>query len=548
MAKKNGNILIVDDNRGVLTALQLLLKPYFEGIITLPSPVTLPSVLRERSWQVVLLDMNFTSGINTGNEGLYWLHKIKKQCPTLPVVLFTAYADIDLAVRGIKEGATDFVVKPWNNQKLVETLLNAVSASETKSPANGPNAGRTAESSHLFADTRNMYWGNSPAMQQLRLLVEKVASTDANILITGENGTGKEMLAREIHSLSPRNRQEMVSVDMGAVTESLFESELFGHMKGSFTDAHADRAGKFEAASRSTLFLDEIGNLPYHLQAKLLTAIQRRSIVRVGSNTPIPVDIRLICATNRNLPEMVAKGEFREDLLYRINTIHLEIPSLRERPEDIIPLAELFIARFCKQYDKPPVRLTDGACEKLTLHPWYGNIRELEHAIEKAIIICDNETLPAELFQLARRTGTPEAAASTLEEMEMQMIRKTLDKCSGNLSAVAAQLGITRQTLYNKMKKYGLYLFIPCCRQSGSSTPCRGDVDCRRILGRALYCAAFHSPVLAAEAIPPSCAEGAFHARRHRKQRQCHPLLRNGKHCRRTPREPCIEPGCPYTL
>ena len=435
MAKKNGNILIVDDNRGVLTALQLLLKPYFEGIITLPSPVTLPSVLRERSWQVVLLDMNFTSGINTGNEGLYWLHEIKKQCPTLPVVLFTAYADIDLAVRGIKEGATDFVVKPWNNQKLVETLLNAVSASETKSPANGPNAGRTAESSHLFADTRNMYWGNSPAMQQLRLLVEKVASTDANILITGENGTGKEMLAREIHSLSPRNRQEMVSVDMGAVTESLFESELFGHMKGSFTDAHADRAGKFEAASRSTLFLDEIGNLPYHLQAKLLTAIQRRSIVRVGSNTPIPVDIRLICATNRNLPEMVAKGEFREDLLYRINTIHLEIPSLRERPED---------------------KLTDGACEKLTLHPWYGNIRELEHAIEKAIIICDNETLPAALFQLARRTGTPEAAASTLEEMEMQMIRKTLDKCSGNLSAVAAQLGITRQTLYNKMKKYGL--------------------------------------------------------------------------------------------
>ena len=456
MAKKNGNILIVDDNRGVLTALQLLLKPYFEGIITLPSPVTLPSVLRERSWQVVLLDMNFTSGINTGNEGLYWLHEIKKLCPTLPVVLFTAYADIDLAVRGIKEGATDFVVKPWNNQKLVETLLNAVSASETKSPANGPNAGRTAESSHLFADTRNMYWGNSPAMQQLRLLVEKVASTDANILITGENGTGKEMLAREIHSLSPRNRQEMVSVDMGAVTESLFESELFGHMKGSFTDAHADRAGKFEAASRSTLFLDEIGNLPYHLQAKLLTAIQRRSIVRVGSNTPIPVDIRLICATNRNLPEMVAKGEFREDLLYRINTIHLEIPSLRERPEDIIPLAELFIARFCKQYDKPLVRLTDGAREKLTLHPWYGNIRELEHAIEKAIIICDNETLPAELFQLARRTGTPEAAASTLEEMEMQMIRKTLDKCSGNLSAVAAQLGITRQTLYNKMKKYGL--------------------------------------------------------------------------------------------
>ena len=445
--KKSGNILIVDDNRGVLTALQLLLKPYFDKITVLSSPVTLPATLREDTWQAVLLDMNFTSGINTGNEGLYWLHEIKKQYPALPVVLFTAYADIDLAVRGIKEGATDFIVKPWDNGKLVETLLNAAQ----NAPASGKKTATTPAST-----ASSMYWGESPVMQQLRMLVEKVAATDANILITGENGTGKEMLAREIHALSARHRKEMISVDMGAITESLFESELFGHVKGAFTDAHTDRPGKFEVADHSTLFLDEIGNLPYHLQAKLLTAIQRRSIVRVGSNTPIPVDIRLICATNRNLPEMVAKGEFREDLLYRINTIHLEIPSLRERPEDIIPLAELFIARFCKQYDKPPVRLTDGACEKLTLHPWYGNIRELEHAIEKAIIICDNETLPAELFQLARRTGTPEAAASTLEEMEMQMIRKTLDKCSGNLSAVAAQLGITRQTLYNKMKKYGL--------------------------------------------------------------------------------------------
>lgn len=430
--------------------MQLLLKPYFEQITTLSSPVTLPSVLRQQTWQVVLLDMNFTSGINTGNEGLYWLHEIKKQCPALPVVLFTAYADIDLAVRGIKEGATDFIVKPWDNQKLVETLLNAATLHK-KSSATAKRA-----DTHPAADGHSMYWGNSGIMQQLRLLVEKVATTDANILITGENGTGKEMLAREIHSLSQRRQQEMVSVDMGAVTESLFESELFGHMKGSFTDAHTDRAGKFEAANHSSLFLDEIGNLPYHLQAKLLTAIQRRSIVRVGSNTPIPIDIRLICATNRNLSDMVAKGEFREDLLYRINTIHLEIPSLRERTEDIIPLAERFISRFCKQYDKPAVQLTDGAREKLMLHPWYGNIRELEHAIEKAIIICDSDRLSAELFQLPRRTDVPEAAASTLEEMEMQMIRKTLDKCNGNLSAVASQLGITRQTLYNKMKKYGL--------------------------------------------------------------------------------------------
>ena len=441
----------MDDNRSILAALQLLMGNYFARVLTLPTPNRLATLLREEPIDVVLLDMNFTAGINTGNEGIYWLREIHRTRPDVKVVLFTAYADIDLAVRAMRDGAVDFVVKPWDNERLVAALRNAYNLARSQREVK-----QLKEIKRELASEQPMFWGESPAMARIREIVEKVAATDANILITGENGTGKEMLAREIHNRSARSGELMVSVDMGAVPETLFESELFGHMKGSFTDAHADRAGKFEAASRSTLFLDEIGNLPYHLQAKLLTAIQRRSIVRVGSNTPIPVDIRLICATNRNLPEMVAKGEFREDLLYRINTIHLEIPSLRERPEDIIPLAELFIARFCKQYDKPPVRLTDGACEKLTLHPWYGNIRELEHAIEKAIIICDNETLPAELFQLARRTGTPEAAASTLEEMEMQMIRKTLDKCSGNLSAVAAQLGITRQTLYNKMKKYGL--------------------------------------------------------------------------------------------
>ena len=455
MAKKNGNILIVDDNRGVLTALQLLLKPYFEGIITLPSPVTLPSVLRERSWQVVLLDMNFTSGINTGNEGLYWLHEIKKLCPTLPVVLFTAYADIDLAVRGIKEGATDFVVKPWNNQKLVETLLNAVSASETKSPANGPNAGRTAESSHLFADTRNMYWGNSPAMQQLRLLVEKVASTDANILITGENGTGKEMIAREIHRLSNRSHEVMISVDMGAVTETLFESELFGHVKGAFTDAREDRAGKFEAANKGTLFLDEIGNLSYALQAKLLTALQNRKITRVGSNKPIDTDIRLICATNRNIQEMVQQNHFREDLLYRINTIHIEIPPLRERREDIVPLAEYFLKKYSSKYGKN-CNMLPATQEKLQEYKWPGNIRELQHAIEKAVIMCEGNTIKPSDFFFKTVTTTFIDKNETLEDMEKQMIQHALDRSNGNLSAVATQLGITRQTLYNKMKKYNL--------------------------------------------------------------------------------------------
>ena len=445
---KSGTIIIVDDNKGVLTAVQILLKSYFSKVVTLSSPVTLTSVIREEMPEVILLDMNFTSGINTGNEGLFWLHEIKKVRPALPVVLFTAYADIELAIRGIKEGATDFIVKPWDNQKLVATLQTAAASTLREK--------KTSVKEEPIHPT--MYWGESKVMQQLRTLIEKVAATDANILITGENGTGKEMLAREIHSLSNRKHKEMIAVDMGTITESLFESELFGHIKGSFTDAHADRTGKFESADKSTLFLDEIGNLPYHLQAKLLTVIQRRSSVRVGSNTPVPIDIRLICATNRSLQEMVGKEEFREDLLYRINTIHVEIPPLRERKEDIIPLAERFIVRFCKQYDKAVMAFAPEAKEKLAAHPWYGNIRELEHVIEKAIIINDSPLIPAGLFQLSvpRTAGIQEKSISTLEEMEIQMIRKALDACAGNLSAVAGQLGITRQTLYNKMKKFGL--------------------------------------------------------------------------------------------
>ena len=442
--KKLGHILIVDDNKSVLAALQLLLKPYFEEVTTLTSPITLPAILHEANWQVVLLDMNFASGINNGNEGLYWLHEIKRTHPALPVVLFTAYADIDLAVRGIKEGAADFVVKPWDNRKLIDTLLTAARPLSPTLRKSRPSA---------------MYWGQSKVMQHLRQLVEKVAPTEANILITGENGTGKEMLAREIHALSTRSQTEMVTVDMGSLTPSLFESELFGHVKGAFTNAHTDRPGKFEAACHSTLFLDEIGNLPYPLQAKLLTAIQSRSIVRVGSNTIIPVDIRLICATNRNLSKMVNQGEFREDLLYRINTIHLDIPPLRQRPEDIVPLARLFAERFGKQYGRPATTLTEATEQKLLQYPWKGNIRELEHAIEKAVILCDNEQLPPEAFQLQPATSTSAPltpTVTTLEEMEVKMISQAIDTYDGNLSAVAAQLGISRQTLYNKMKKYGL--------------------------------------------------------------------------------------------
>lgn len=441
---KQKTIIIVDDNKGVLSAVKLLLKNSFERIITLPSPITLPTVLRQEEPQVVLLDMNFTDALNTGNEGLYWLHEIKKIHPTLPVVLFTAYADIELAVRGIKEGATDFIVKPWDNARLVETLLKACSQA---------SKGRKKKEERT---TSAMYWGTSTAMRNLREMVRKVAETDANVLITGENGTGKEMLAREIHTLSNRYRHNMVTVDMGAVTETLFESELFGHKKGAFTDAHADRAGKFEAANEGTIFLDEIGNLPYHLQSKLLTVLQSRSVVRVGSNEPIPVNIRLICATNANLDEKVMQGKFREDLLYRINTIHLEIPPLRERREDIIPLAELFIERFSKQYDKGKMTLSETACRKLQQHAWYGNIRELEHAIEKAVIIGEGGILTDMHFHFSKKIPMQESAMETLEDMELVMIRKAIDKCNGNLSAVAAQLGITRQTLYNKMKKHGL--------------------------------------------------------------------------------------------
>ena len=445
MAKQK-TIIIVDDNKGVLSALKLLLKNHFENIIALPSPVTLLSAIRQENPDVVLLDMNFTDALNSGNEGLYWLHEIKRMNPSLPVVLFTAYADIDLAVRGIKEGATDFVVKPWDNTKLTETLLNACNRSDKSRKKKEERPSST------------MYWGTSKAMLELRAIVEKVAETDANVLITGENGTGKEMLAREIHALSNRYRKDMVTVDMGAVTETLFESELFGHKKGAFTDAHADRPGKFEVAEGGTLFLDEIGNLPYRLQSKLLTVLQSRTVVRVGSNEPISVNIRLICATNGNLDEMVAQGKFREDLLYRINTIHVEIPPLRERKEDIIPLAELFVQRFAKQYDKGQMILSDTARRKLQMHPWYGNIRELEHAIEKAIIISEGGILTDAHFHFPKKSLSPEkeSAIETLEDMELVMIRKAIDKCGGNLSAVAMQLGITRQTLYNKMKKHGL--------------------------------------------------------------------------------------------
>ena len=449
---KQGTILVVDDNKGILTAVQMLLGTCFEKVITISTPNKIKATLHDENIDVVLLDMNFSAGINTGNEGLFWLSEIKKEDASIQVVLFTAYADIDLAVRGIKEGAADFVVKPWDNAKLLETLKTAYNIRTAN------RKGISIATDKLVVSKESgMFWGESNAMQQLRSLIEKVARTDANILVTGENGTGKEMLAREIHLLSNRKKETLVPVDMGAITETLFESELFGHVKGAFTDARVDRPGKFEVANKGTLFLDEIGNLSYHLQAKLLTALQRRSIVRVGSNTPIPVNIRLICATNRDLQEMVQKGDFREDLLYRINTIHVEIPPLRERPEDIVPLTEIFLSKYTKIYGKTAMCLSLDAKEKLKAQPWFGNIRELEHTIEKAVIIAERSVLDGNDFDFPRAKKKPVTKeATTLEEMEYNMIKNAMDKYSGNLSLVASQLGISRQTLYNKIKRYEL--------------------------------------------------------------------------------------------
>lgn len=449
--KKEGNILVVDDNRSILEALKILLSTYFAKVVAIPSPNQIKSKLNAEKIDLVLLDMNFSAGINNGNEGLFWLSEIKKEKPDCIVILITAYADIDLAIKAMKEGATDFIVKPWNNAKLVNIVQSAIQSGKSKKT-------EKKNSSTEITNEQPMFWGTSDAMQQLKLITEKIAVTDANVLITGENGTGKEILAQTIFRLSPRNGQQFVSVDMGSITETLFETELFGHVKGAFTDAKNDHIGKFELAHNGTLFLDEIGNLPYHLQSKLLTAIQRRSIIRVGNNTQIDINIRLICATNRSLENMVIQGTFRDDLLYRINTIHLEIPSLRSRKEDIIPLASIFLKRYCQKYNKLHPSFSDDVKDILLKHSWPGNIRELQHCMEKAAIISENGTLHKQDIQITSysQPQTSLDTRVTLNEMEYEMIRLAIKQHKGNMSAVASQLGISRQTLYNKMKKYDL--------------------------------------------------------------------------------------------
>lgn len=447
MAKNKGKILVVDDNSGIRAALKLLLPMHFDQVELIPSPNELISRLAEFRPDVVLLDMNFHTDINTGNEGLYWLSEIKKRCPDMAVVLFTAYADIQLAVEGMKRGAFDFIVKPWDNDKLVQTL---------KAAYEGRNK---EEKEPLKPSSLKMFWGKGQSMSAIHKTVEKIAPTDATILITGENGTGKDVLAGEIHRMSERSFRPMVCVDAGALTETLFESELFGHVKGAFTDAHADHVGKFQQADGGTLFLDEIGNIPLHLQAKLLRAIQNRAVTRVGDTRSIPVDIRLICATNKDLEKMVRDGEFREDLYYRINTMHLHLPALRERTDEIVPLAEMFIAKYAERYRRAVSGLTPEAAEILMSHHWSGNIRELQNCIEKAVILSDGEMLTASDIELpqSRRTAIPDISNTcSLEETEEKAIRAAMARFGGNLSMVAKSLEISRPTLYSKLKKYNI--------------------------------------------------------------------------------------------
>ena len=450
MAKSKGKILVVDDNSGIRAALKLLLPMHFTQVEVIPSPVELISRIADFQPDVVLLDMNFHTDINTGNEGLYWLSEIKKRRQDIEVVLFTAYADIKLAVEGMKRGAFDFIVKPWENDKLVETLENAYR--HRLDATGGVRQEKPAK--------KQMMWGHGQAMTAIRKTMEKIAPTDATVLITGENGTGKDVLAGEIHRLSERSLSPMVSVDVGAITETLFESELFGHVKGAFTDAHADHIGKFEQANGGTLFLDEIGNIPPHLQAKLLRVLQNRSITRVGDTKAIPIDIRLICATNKDIARMVRDGEFREDLYYRINTMHLHLPALRDRGDEIIPLAEMFISTYAAKYRRSVTDLDDEAKALLMGHRWSGNIRELQNCIEKAVIMSDGEMLTAADLQLTPEKEAHDADRSqggeTLEMAEEKAIRAAMARFGGNLSMVAKSLEISRPTLYTKLKKYNI--------------------------------------------------------------------------------------------
>ena len=452
-----GTLLIVDDNKSVNSALEMMLQYEVKKLITLTSPKRIHEILDQNEIDIVLLDMNFQAGTNSGNEGLFWMKEILKHDNDISVVMITAYGDVELAVKAIREGAVDFILKPWDNERLLATLNTAWKLRVSRQEAHILKNDNQFLKKEIKRGEEKIVLGASPTMINVMNIVRKVAVTDANVLITGENGTGKELVAREIHNLSKRSNELLVSVDMGSITETLFESEMFGHVKGAFTDAKDDRTGKFEIAQKGTLFLDEIGNLSSQSQSKLLSALQNRYIIRVGSNKQIPVDIRLICATNCRLPDMVSEGLFREDLLYRINTIQIEVPPLRDRVDDIPVLAVHFLKIYCEKYNKPVRKINTQALEKLANYHWPGNVRELQHSIEKAIILSDSSILgPSDFSFNSQAKGLPDNSNVTLEEMEKKLIAESIRKYHNNLSIVASKLGITRQTLYNKLKKYDL--------------------------------------------------------------------------------------------
>ena len=452
----NGTILIVDEDKSILNALGAIMKREFEKVITITDPNRINEILRNSDVGVVMLDMNFRSEVHNGNEGLYWMREIIRFDRTISVVIVTAFGDVELAVRAIRDGAADFILKPWDNIKLIATINLAWNLRLSRLEALNLKSDNLFLKKEINRGGEKIVSGASPTMINVMNIVNKVAATDANILIMGENGTGKELVAREIHSKSGRAGELMVSVDMGSITETLLESELFGHVKGAFTDAKEDRKGKFELAQKGTLFLDEIGNLSLASQSKLLSVLQNRYIVRVGSNRQIPVDIRMICATNCDLMMMVSEGRFREDLLYRINTILIEVPPLRDRVDDIPILANYFLRLYSEKYGKNALRISTHALEKLANHDWPGNIRELQHSIEKAVILSDSNILKPSDFVFNSHNGRTMRGDLTIEEMERKLISDSLNKYSNNVSIVSSKLGITRQTLYNKMKKYNI--------------------------------------------------------------------------------------------
>lgn len=459
MEKINARILIVDDDADVLLAARLFLRQHIAYVHTEKNPENLPDLLKAESYDLIMLDMNFSRDATSGKEGFRWMNRILEIDPAAAVILITGYGDIELAVQGIKQGATNFLLKPWENKKLLATINATLEVRRSKvelQDLKGKQKMMMADQDQVFSNII----GSSPAMMKVLSIVDKVAKTDANVLILGENGTGKEVIARAIHRASQRADEVFVSVDLGAITESLFESELFGYKKGAFTDAKEDRAGRFEAANKGTIFLDEIGNLSQPLQSKLLSVLQNRQVVRLGSHKEIPIDVRLVCATNMPLYQMVSENKFRQDLLYRINTVEIKLPALRERLEDIEPLVTHFLELYCKKYKLVKKRLNANTIKRLQMHHWPGNIRELQHAVERAVIMSEGNMLEPHDFFLSEPVEKNDLSSlpanMNLEDTEKMLIRKVVDKHGGNISRAAKELGLTRASLYRRMEKYDL--------------------------------------------------------------------------------------------